>query len=217
MLLYSYLVHLSNESVDMLLAVAEITTLDKMFELPRPKTAIRVTEFEWPEEVGSLLEVGPNSVDLMNEILHADNAIFAKIFFNNGIVSERDTLFIDFTISTLIDKLPDALEIRIAVSNPGLDDLNHLRGSLGNFDKNAIIDLKKTEKLEDFAWLRRDLVDALDTNHKNKLGFGRYIERAFLLGNASESNLFALGVTVLLDVLFGTLENDLSFVLVGLL
>ena len=35
-------------------------------------------ELEWPEEVAGLLEVGANSVDLVNEVLNADDAELAK-------------------------------------------------------------------------------------------------------------------------------------------
>jgi hypothetical protein len=43
------------------------------------------------------------------------------------------------------------------------------------------------------------------------------VERVVLLGNAGQADLLALGITVLLDVLLSTLEDDLALLLVGLL
>ena len=47
-------VHLANELVDVGLAVAEVTTLNEMLELPCPPAAVGVGELEWPEEVRCL-------------------------------------------------------------------------------------------------------------------------------------------------------------------
>lgn len=50
----------------------------------------------------------------------------------------------------------------------------------------------------------------LDTDNKDKLGLGRDEEAALLLGIAREADLLTLGIAVLLDVLLGTLEDDLA-------
>lgn len=57
-LLHTNLVHLPDELVDKLLAVAEVTALDEVLELASAETAGRGGELERPEEVGGLLEVG---------------------------------------------------------------------------------------------------------------------------------------------------------------
>jgi len=56
-----HLVHLSDEGVDVLLPVTKVTTLDEMSELASTEAAVGIGQLEWPEEVGSLLEVGTNS------------------------------------------------------------------------------------------------------------------------------------------------------------
>jgi hypothetical protein len=43
--------------------VAQITTLDKMLELPSPEAPSRVVKLERPKEVTRLLEVGPDVVN----------------------------------------------------------------------------------------------------------------------------------------------------------
>lgn len=50
----------------------------------------------------------------------------------------------------------------------------------------------------------------LDTDNKDKLGLGRDVEAALLLGLAGEADLLALGIAVLLHVLLGTLEDDIA-------
>ena len=68
---------------------------------------------------------------------------------------------IDLSVATLVDQLADGFEVRFAVSNPRLDDAKHLHGWLGKLDENSIVDLEKTEKLEDLARLWCNLVDTV--------------------------------------------------------
>jgi len=67
------LVHALNQVVDEVLAVASITTFDKVKELALVESTVGVGELEGPEEVVGSLEVGSNSDNLMNEIFHALN------------------------------------------------------------------------------------------------------------------------------------------------
>lgn len=71
-----HLVHPPDEVVDELLAVAVVTTLDEVVAL----LAVAVAgwaEFEGPEEVRGLLEVFACGEDLMDQILHTDDAELA--------------------------------------------------------------------------------------------------------------------------------------------
>jgi len=188
-----------------------------MLELSLLESTSRVAELEGPEEVGSLLEVGANSEDLMNQILHANNAVFAQILLNNCIVGEGNALLVDLSIATLVDELAYTLKIRVSVSNPGVNDLQHLNGGLGNADEDTVVDLKETQELENLAGLRSNLVDTLDTNDKDKLLLIRDVEGPVLLGETCKTDLFTLSITVLLDILLSTLEDDTAFLLVGLL
>ena len=47
----SYLVHLPDQLVDVVFPVAEVTTLDKVLELPLVEAAGRAVQLEWPQEV----------------------------------------------------------------------------------------------------------------------------------------------------------------------
>ena len=120
------LVHLPDESVNVLLPVAKVTALNEVLELPRTEAASRVAELKGPEEVGGLLEVGAHGEDLVDKILHADDAVLAEVLLNDGVVSKRNALLVDLAITPLVDKLLDALEVRVAVGDPRLNNLDHL-------------------------------------------------------------------------------------------
>jgi len=130
-----------------------------MAELASAETTSWVAELEWPEEVGGLLEVGADGVDLVDQILHADDAVLAEVGLDDGVVGKSNALLVDFSISTLVDELTDSLQVGVTVSDPWLDNLQHLKSSLGHADKDTIVDLEKTEELEDLAGLWCNLVD----------------------------------------------------------
>ncbi len=187
-----------------------------MAELAGTETASWVGELEWPEEVCGLLEVWTDGVDLVNEILHADDAVLAEGSLNDRVVGKSNALLVDLSVTTLVDKLADSLEVWVTVGDPWLDDLQHLEGSLGHTNKDTVVDLEKTKELEDLAWLWSNLVDTLDTDNKDKLVLSCNIVRTLLLGEALKTDLLALLVAVLLDVLLSTLEDDTTLLLVGL-
>lgn len=56
----------------------------------------------------------------------------------------------------------------------------------------------------------------LDTDNKDQLLLSGNVERAILLRQSGKSDLFTLLITVLLDVLLGTLEDDAALLLLGL-
>jgi hypothetical protein len=231
--IYMPLVHLSDQSIDLVLTVTEITTLNEVTEFSSAETASWVAKLEWPEEVGGLLEVWTDGEDLVDQILHADDSVFAKASLNNGVVGKGNALLLDLSVSALVDELTNSLEVRVSVGDPWLNNLQHLKGSLSHANKDTIVDLEKTKELEDLSWFWGNLVDTgfgltevqfnmiraclpLDTDNEDQLLLSRDVERALLFGDTSETNLLALLVTVLLDVLLGTLEDDTTLFLLSL-
>ena len=112
----------------MLLPITQITTLNEVLELPRMPPTGGIAQLERPEEVVRLLEVGPNGKDLVDQVLHAHDAILAEVVFDKLVVGERDALLVDLAVATLIDKFADRLEGGVAVGNVGLDDLEEFGG-----------------------------------------------------------------------------------------
>jgi hypothetical protein len=155
----SSLVHACDESVDEVLAVTKITTLDEVLELPGAETTSGGRELEWPEEVAGLLEVGADGVDLVDEVLDADNAELAEVLLDELVISDGQTLLVDLSVTALVDELTDGLQVGVTVCDERLDNLQHLNSGLGEPDEDTIVDLEKTEELESLALLGVDLVD----------------------------------------------------------
>jgi len=130
---------------------------------------------------------------------------------------ERNALLVDLAISTLVDKLADGLQVRSTVGNVGLNQLEHLSGSVGETEEDTVVDLEKTEQLENLAGLGSNVVDTLDTDNKDKLGLGGNVEVTVGLGLATETDLIALLVAVLTDVLISTLEDNSALLALSLL
>jgi len=141
------------------LTISEISSLDEMSKLALVETSSWVGQLEWPEEVGGLLEVWTDSEDLVDKILDTDDTKLAEGSLNKGVVGESNALLVDLSVSTLVDELADGLEVWVAVGDPWLDNLEHLKGGLSQTDKDTIVDLEETEELEDLAWLWCDLVN----------------------------------------------------------
>lgn len=132
-----------------------------MLELAGTEATVGVAELEGPQEVGGLLEVGANGEDLVDEILNADDAVLAEVLLNDGVVGQGNALLVDLSVSTLVDELLDGLQVGVTVGDPGLDDLEHLSDGLGDLQEDTVVDLEKTEQLENLAGLRGHLVDTV--------------------------------------------------------
>jgi len=61
------------------------------------------SKLEWPQEVVGFLEVGTDAVDLVDQILNANDTLLAQNLFDNGVAGQRNSLFIDFTITSFKD------------------------------------------------------------------------------------------------------------------
>ena len=79
---YLQLDHLSQELVDLVLPVAEVSTLDKVVGL-LPPAAGGVVQLEGPQEVRGVLEVRSDGQDLVDQILHADDSHLAQLGLDN--------------------------------------------------------------------------------------------------------------------------------------
>lgn len=199
-----------DKTVDLVLTVTVLTTLDEVVGLLTLESTGGGREGEGPEEGVSLLEVRSNGKNLVDEILGTDDTVPTKLLLDDSVVVDRDTLLVDLGESTLVDKLTDRLEVRVTPGDVGTNPLKHLKGSLGQSDESTRVDLGKTEKLQDLTGLGGNLHDTLDTNNKGKRSLSGDVEVTGLLGFTLHTNLVGLLLTVLLDVLLSTLEDDLT-------
>lgn len=128
--------------------------------------AVGGVELEGPEEVGGVLEVGPNGVDLMHEILHALNiALHLQLALDEEVVGDGNALSLDLQETSLVDQIPDGLEVGVTPGDVGLTDSQHINGGLVQLHKYPIVDLPQAEELQDFADFGSNFVD---TGQKRK-------------------------------------------------
>lgn len=58
------------------------------------ESAVGVGQLEGPQEVVGRLEVGPDRVDLVDEVLHADDARLAEGVLDHRVVRDGDALLV---------------------------------------------------------------------------------------------------------------------------
>ena len=68
-------------------------------------------QFEGPQEIVCSFEIICKSLDLLNQILHADDAIFAKRKSNQWVICQDNSFLIDFAITMLSDQFIYRLQI----------------------------------------------------------------------------------------------------------
>jgi len=87
-------------------------------DLLSPPTSGSV-QLEWPQEVGSVLEVRSNIHNLMNKILNTDDSKLAKRTLDDVIGSDGSTVSINLYVSALVDELANRLQVRCSPGNVG--------------------------------------------------------------------------------------------------
>lgn len=135
------LIHLLDQRVDLVLAVAEITALDEMLELAGPEATGGVAQLEGPEKIGGLLEIGADGIDLVDEIFDAHEAVLAQIILDKLVIGQGDPLLIDLAVATLVDEVAHRLDRGESIRNVRLHHFEHFRRRFRQPHEHAIIDL----------------------------------------------------------------------------
>lgn len=97
----------------------------------------------------------------MDQIFNRNDTIFAKTLLDELVVSQRDALAVNLSVSTLVYKLTNAFEVRFTISDPRLDNAKHFESGLGEADEDPVVNLEKTKELENLAGLGGDLIDTV--------------------------------------------------------
>ena len=139
---YRPLIHLLDQSIDLLLPISQITPFNEMFEFPRPKPPSGIRQLERPKEITRLLEIRPHGHDLMDQVFHADDPELAQVLLDDLIVGQGNALLVDFAVAALVDQVADGLDRRVSVCDVGFDDLEHFGGGFGDFYEDAVVDLE---------------------------------------------------------------------------
>ena len=199
--------HLADEVVDVRLAVAGIAALVEAGLLGDPATGGGV-ELEGPEEGVALLEVLAAGVDLVDEVLNADDAVLAEGGLNDRVVGEGNTVAGELGIAALVDEVGDRLEVGGAPGDVGSDVHEHVQGGLVDAEEGGVVDLAQAEELEHLADLGGDAEDTEDTDDEDDLGLGRDVVLVGSTGLAVEEDVTLLGSGVLSSVLGSLLGDD---------
>ena len=113
-----------------------------MLEFAGPKAAGGTVQLEGPEEIAGLLEIRADGEDLVDQVLHADDTVFAQVGLNELVVRQGDPLLVDLAIAALVNQLAHRLDRGIAVGDVGLHDSEHFRCRFGEAYENGIVDLQ---------------------------------------------------------------------------
>jgi len=207
--------HLLNEVVHELLTVAPVTLAGfvEAVTLGGP-AALGGAQLEGGQEVVGLLEVGSDGVDLVDEVLHAGDAVLAEVVVDLAVVIERDALLVDATETALVTQTADVVHGRVTVGSVGLDHAEHVDGGLVDLDEDAVVHLAKTHELQDLSGLRGELVGTGEADNEDQLGLRLDEEIAALVGLAAGVGQGALLGEVLLLVLGLVGAGDLAEILV---
>ena len=125
-------------------------------------------QFEWPQEVIGLLEVGSTLDDLIDDVFDTKEAFVTKLRLNDLVVGESDPLTIDLGISSSIDELSDSCSSGITPGNTVTDMLKHIQSGFVQFNKSGIMNLSQSEELENFSYSGRVMVNTREKlDHQN--------------------------------------------------
>jgi len=197
--------HLLDEAVDKLLAVTEVTALGEVVGLLAPASA-GVVQLEVPDEVVGDLEVRSDGVNLVDQVLDADNAELAEPLLDD-VVREGTSTTLEFSESPLVDKFTNGFEVGISPGDVRVGDAQHAQRRLVQLHEGSVVDLTQAEKLEYLfdSWV--ESVDTSDSHDNGQLGFGWDVEVAMLAGVSGKAKLLGVGRLVLLGVSLGLLED----------
>jgi len=172
--------HQPQERVDLVLPVAEVSALHKVVGLLPPAPG-RVVELEGPQEVGGVLEVGADGEDLVDEVLHADDAHLAELGLDHLVGGDGGAVAVNLDKAALVDEVTHGLEVGAAVGDVGLCKLcpNVLlaltqRGCLAMWDQGRIFCSESMPRKKDFEVILEENINVcpiLDLGGTNKDNF----------------------------------------------
>jgi len=212
------LVHTFDELINFSTSVSGVTTFHEVSSLVLESTEGRV-QFERPQEVVGFLEVCTASVDFVDEIFNTDDVLVSEALLDDGVISQWDTLLVDLSVSSFVDEVGDGFQGRFTVSDIWFDGTEHSHGGVVDLHEDGVVDLTKTEKLEDLLGLRSYVHDTLNTDNKEDLGSRLNVVVSLVLSLTLHADGGTFGISVFFDVLFGTFEDNTTslLALLGLL
>ena len=93
--------HFLKQFIDLVLSASEVTTLHEVIDLLPPAAGGSV-QLERPKKVGSVLEVGTNVEDLVNQILDTDDPELAELILDDVIRCNGSAVAVNLPQETFI-------------------------------------------------------------------------------------------------------------------
>jgi len=201
----NYLKHVGNQLVNGFFSVTPVSALLEGMSLVAEST-LGGRELEGPQEVVSLLEMGSDSVDFVDQVFGADDAVLTEGLFNNFVGGDGDSLLVDLTETSLVNQIRDGVSSGVAESDIRFDLLDHVKSSSVNSDEDTVVDLSKSEQLEDLSDLGSQVVNTSDSDHKDDSRFSGNVERTSSSGFSSELDSILFFSSELLVMSFTSLS-----------
>lgn len=177
--------HPLDKGIDFRFPITKVTTFNIMTSLVSPSSTW-IAELEVPQESIYSLEGWSYGENLVNDIFETDDllALAAQVTSDGLICYQGDTTSIDFEKTSLVDESANSFKVWVTPSDVGLGNAKHIQGSLVQFDKCGIVDLAKSEQLQDLPWFWGNSIDTTNSNDKGQLRLRWNIEIVMLAGHA---------------------------------
>ena len=104
----------------------------------------------------------------MDEILNAVDSVFAELTSNDAVISEWDSASVDLTSSSLVNEVLDHVSGWESESDMGLNHSNHVPCGFVKLDEYTVVQLSKSEELQNLLWLGGNLVDTKEKIKQNQ-------------------------------------------------
>ncbi len=134
------------------------------------------TKLEGPQEVVSFLEVGSNTVDLVNKVLDGADIVLAKGLIDQGVGGKRNTLLVDLAVTSLENKFADGLAGGISEGDVGFNSPEHVGGGFVDSNEDSIVELSESEEPHDANDFGVELVNTSDPDNKGQFRLGRDVD-----------------------------------------
>ena len=132
--------HSSDKSVYVVLPIAHIATLIEM-SLHVRKAARGCVQLEWPQEVVRFLEVLPKSVNLVYQILDANDVVLPQVLLDDCVRGQGDSLLPHTSIAAFVQEIPNRRDGRDAVRDVWSHKFQHPFGRGVQPHEHAVVDL----------------------------------------------------------------------------
>lgn len=169
--------HRLNQLVDVSFSVSPVTSHLEGVSLGSESSS-GSSEFEGPQEVVGFLEVFTAGVDFVDEIFNGVDALLSEALLDSVVGFQGNSLFVDFTVTSLEDELSDGVSGGVSVSDVGLNSSEHIDGGLVKSDENTVMELSQSEESHDSDGLGIELVNTSDSDHEGDSRFGRDMDLA---------------------------------------